>query len=266
MFLFCYIFDKIYVSKGVIGIETINIKSIDITIKKGELISIIGPNGSGKSTIIKMLCGKFNNDSVYVDGKKYSLYSLKYKRNNIVCVFDDNIYNTKSPKYELKYYLNILKKDEEEIINIIQDFVKYFKLNKIFEKDFSIMNTEERIYVKILSLLIKPSVICIDDLLTYLDLDKKTKILNYIKENNITLISVTSNMEELKLYDKILVINKGKKEMFDKTEVVLKNEDLFIKLGLSLPFIYDINNILKSYDLISDNHIIEKELVDLLWK
>ena len=111
-----------------------------------------------------------------------------------------------------------------------------------------------------------PSLFCIDDLLTYLELDRKIKILNYIKEKNITLLNVTSNMEELLYMDKILVMNKGKKEIFDKTEVVLDREDIFKDLGLSLPFIYDINNLLKSYELINDTHIIEKELVDLLWK
>ena len=137
----------------------------------------------------------------------------------------------------------------------------------MINKNFINISTEDRIYIKILSLLIiVPSLFCIDDLLTYLELDRKIKILNYIKEKNITLLNVTSNMEELLYMDKILVMNKGKKEIFDKTEVVLDREDIFKDLGLSLPFIYDINNLLKSYELINDTHIIEKELVDLLWK
>ena len=66
--------------------------------------------------------------------------------------------------------------------------------------------------------------------------------------------------------DKILIMNKGKKEIYDKTDIVLSKEDIFKELGLSLPFIYDINNLLKSYELINENHIVIKELVDLLWK
>ena len=73
-------------------------------------------------------------------------------------------------------------------------------------------------------------------------------------------------MEELLLYDKILIMNKGKKELFNSTELVLKNESIFKELGLSLPFIYDINNMLMSYELIKENHYNSKELVDLLWK
>ena len=55
-------------------------------------------------------------------------------------------------------------------------------------------------------------------------------------------------------------------KQFETIKSLLNREDIFKDLGLSLPFIYDINNLLKSYELINDTHIIEKELVDLLWK
>lgn len=245
----------------------INIKHLNINIKSGELVGVIGTNGCGKTILLKMICGKFRNDNIYINDKNINQYSLEYKKNNIVCVFDDNIYNTNNVFDELKYYLNKININELDIENRINDFIEYFKLNDIIEKEFIDLNIEERIYIKLLSLLIiLPSLFCIDDLLTYLDLDKKIKILNYIKDKNITLINVTSNMEELLYMDNILIMNKGKKEIYDKTNIVLNKEDIFKELGLSLPFIYDINNLLKSYELVSDTHIIEKELVDLLWK
>lgn len=250
-----------------IGIKTTNIKHLNVNINSSELVGVIGTNGCGKTILLKMICGKFKNNNICIDNIDINQYSLDYKRNNIVCVFDDNIYNTNNPLDELKYYLNKINNNKIDIDNRINDFIDYFKLEDIIEKDFIDLNTEDRIYIKILSLLIiMPSLFCIDDLLTYLELDRKIKILNYIKEKNITLLNVTSNMEELLYMDKILVMNKGKKEIFDKTEVVLDREDIFKDLGLSLPFIYDINNLLKSYELINDTHIIEKELVDLLWK
>lgn len=245
----------------------ISIKHLDVDIKSGELVGIIGTNGCGKTILLKMICGKFKNNSIYINGKNISNYSLEYKKNNIVCVFDDNIYNTDNPLEELRYYLNKININTEEIDNRIRDFIDYFVLENIINKKFIELNTESRVYIKILSLLIiSPSLICIDDLLTYLNLDKKTKILNYIKEKNITLINVSSDMEELLYMDKILIMNKGKKKIYDKTDIVLSKEDIFKELGLSLPFIYDINNLLKSYELINENHIITKELVDLLWK
>ena len=247
--------------------KSITFKNLDITINSGELVGIIGPNASGKTNFLKMICGRIKNEDINIDEYNINNYSLEYKRNNIVCVFDDNIYNTDNVKDELKYYLEKLFLNKDEIYNIINDFIEYFNLEDLLDKKFINLSTEDRIYIKILSLLaIVPSLFCIDDLLTYLNKDKKIKILNYIKDKNITLLSVSSNMEELLLLDKVLVLNKGKKEVYDKTVNVLENENLFKELGISLPFIYDINNMLKDYELINENHIVYRELVDLLWK
>lgn len=250
-----------------IYLKYIEIKHLNIRINKGELISVIGPNGSGKTYILNMLCNKIKTNDIYIDDRNINTYDIDYKKNNIVCVFDDNMYNTNNPKDELMFYLKKLNTGIDDIIEKIKEFNTYFNLDDLLNDDFNNMRIQDRVFVKILSLLIiKPLIFCIDDLLTYLDNEKKIKILNYIKERSITLISITSNMEELLLFDKCLVINKGKNILFDKTEEVLKNNNIFEKLGLSLPFIYDINNLLNSYDLTNDFFITQKELVDLLWK
>ena len=247
--------------------EKIELKDLDISINSGELISIIGPNGSGKTLILKKLSGKIKTNDIYIDDVNINKYSLEYKQNNIICILNNTLFNTKTPKEELSYYLNKLNISEEEVNNRLNEFIEYFDLENILNNLLINMNIEERFYIKILSLLIIiPNIVCIDNILTYLNKDKKMKILNYIKEKNMTLINVTSDMEELIYFDKILVINKGKKYLFDKTEKVLSNNTIFQELGLNLPFIYDINNLLKEYSLINENHLIHKELVDLLWK
>lgn len=244
----------------------VSFKRYEVNVSSGELVSIIGANGSGKTTFIKRICGKLNNQDLFINNKSISEYSLDYKKHNIACVFSDNRYNTESFSLELEYYLvKLFVKDEcRDRINY---FREYFNLDNIYNKKIIDLTNEDRVYLKILSLLIiKPIIFCIDDMLVYLSNEKKERILNYIKENDIILFSVISNMEEILKYDKVLVINKGEKELFDDVKNVLKDENLFKELGLSLPFIYDISNLLKSYDLIENDHIIEKELVDVLWK
>lgn len=244
----------------------VSFKRYEVNVSSGELVSIIGANGSGKTTFIKRICGKLNNQDLFINNKSISEYSLDYKKHNIACVFSDNRYNTESFSLELEYYLVKLF-DKDECKNRINYFREYFNLDSIYNKKIIDLTNEDRVYLKILSLLIiKPIIFCIDDMLVYLSNEKRERILNYIKENDIILFSVISNMEEILKYDKVLVINKGEKELFDDVKNVLKDENLFKELGLSLPFIYDINNLLKSYDLIENNHIIEKELVDVLWK
>lgn len=244
----------------------VSFKRYEVNVSSGELVSIIGANGSGKTTFIKRICGKLNNQDLFINNKSISEYSLDYKKHNIACVFSDNRYNTESFSLELEYYLVKLF-DKDECRDRINYFIEYFNLDNIYNKKIIDLTNEDRVYLKILSLLIiKPIIFCIDDMLVYLSNEKKERILNYIKENDIILFSVISNMEEILKYDKVLVINKGEKRLFDDVKNVLKDENLFKELGLSLPFIYDISNLLKSYDLIENDHIIEKELVDVLWK
>lgn len=244
----------------------VSFKRYEVNVSSGELVSIIGANGSGKTTFIKRICGKLNNQDLFINNKSISEYSLDYKKHNIACVFSDNRYNTESFSLELEYYLVKLF-DKDECRDRINYFREHFNLDNIYNKKIIDLTNEDRVYLKILSLLIiKPIIFCIDDMLVYLSNEKKERILNYIKENDIILFSVISNMEEILKYDKVLVINKGEKELFDDVKNVLKDENLFKELGLSLPFIYDISNLLKSYDLIENDHIIEKELVDVLWK
>lgn len=244
----------------------VSFKRYEVNVSSGELVSIIGANGSGKTTYIKRICGKLNNQDLFINNKSISEYSLDYKKHNIACVFSDNRYNTESFSLELEYYLVKLF-DKDECRDRINYFREYFNLDNIYNKKIIDLINEDRVYLKILSLLIiKPTIFCIDDMLVYLSNEKKERILNYIKENDIILFSVISNMEEILKYDKVLVINKGEKKLFDDVKNVLKDENLFKELGLSLPFIYDISNLLKSYDLIENDHIIEKELVDVLWK
>ena len=47
------------------------IHDIDISIEKGEIVTLIGPNGSGKSTTIKMILGLLSPDcgKVLLDGR-----------------------------------------------------------------------------------------------------------------------------------------------------------------------------------------------------
>ena len=247
--------------------KNITFKNLDITINSGELIGIIGPNASGKTNFLKMICGRIKNEDINIDEHNINNYSLEYKRNNIVCVFDDKIYNTHCVRSELRYYLEKLFLGEEKITAKLDYFIQYFNLENLTNLDFINMSTENRIFIKILSLLIiEPALFCVDDLLTYLSKDKKIKILNYIKDKNITFLNVTNDMEELLLLDKVLILSKGKKVIYDKTINILENENLFKELGISLPFIYDINNMLKDYELINENHIVYRELVDLLWK
>ena len=57
--------------------------------------------------------------------------------------------------------------------------------------------------------------------------------------------------------------NKERVIKFDNVSKILLEENIFKELGLSLPFIYDINNMLASYELINEKHLNYKELFNI---
>jgi len=55
------------------------LKDVNLSVKKGEFVTILGPNGSGKTTILKLMSGtlKPQKGEVLFDGKKLNSFSKK---------------------------------------------------------------------------------------------------------------------------------------------------------------------------------------------
>ena len=53
--------------------------SINLEIRRGEILSLLGENGSGKTTLMNMLSGIYQPDEgqIYADGKQISITSPK---------------------------------------------------------------------------------------------------------------------------------------------------------------------------------------------
>lgn len=67
------------------------LKSINLTVKKGETIAIVGPSGSGKSTIVSLLLRFYDPESgaILIDGIDARKYPLTELRNNMAIVPQD---------------------------------------------------------------------------------------------------------------------------------------------------------------------------------
>jgi cell division transport system ATP-binding protein len=74
--------------------DTVALKDINLTIKKGEFLFLVGPSGSGKSTFIKLLIKeiKESRGSIFIAGRnicKLKASRIPQLRRNIGCVFQD---------------------------------------------------------------------------------------------------------------------------------------------------------------------------------
>lgn len=99
---------KIYKTKE---IEVMALQGLDLTIKRGELMSVIGKSGSGKSTLMNIVGGleKPSAGRIIVDGKNLSELSeremVEYRKNMIGFVWQKSVRNLFS-------YLNALENIE----------------------------------------------------------------------------------------------------------------------------------------------------------
>lgn len=247
--------------------EVIEIKNYDLKIKLTPFINIIGKVGSGKTTLLKMLINKESNNQIYIDDKPISSYSLEYKRKNIAVCLNDLFFNTHYVNEELLYYQNVLKIESSFAYQEIKKFNKYFNLEEIMDVKVEYLTLEEKALVKILSLLIiKPAILGIDMLLSYLSVEMKLKIVKYAKKNEISIINVTSTAEELLFGTDIIILDNFKAVEYNITKKILENDKLLIENGFEIPFVVSLSSGLNYYDLLNKIYYDKKSLVGALWK
>lgn len=242
--------------------------SVNFLLPRDKTFSIIGPSSSGKTTLLKILNGELEYEGeVIVNGVLVSKDNFDALRKCIAVVFRNTTYITDIVKDELKYPLENINLSPKEIRLRINEMNEFFGINKIFNKSINSLSLNDKTLIKILSYAIMyPSFIAIDDLLIDLDLRTKILLLNYLNTKNITLINVTSNIEDTLYTDYILCLYNGINAIDGKTLEVLKNEKVIKRLGLDLPFMIDLSIQLQLYDLIKKVYLNKEALVKALWK
>jgi len=78
------------ISKAYRGVQALD--SVNISIKPGEIHSLIGENGSGKSTLIKIISGVVRPDDgdILVDGQHLTMFNAKSSiRAGIQVIYQD---------------------------------------------------------------------------------------------------------------------------------------------------------------------------------
>jgi hypothetical protein len=92
------------------------------------------------------------------------------------------------------------------------------------------------------------------------------KLFKFMKDNNISYINMTNNIE-LSLYSDYLIVYDDKNILIEGSTIeVLKNNKLLKRLGFNLPFIVDLSLLLKDYNLLNDIYLNKEDLVGALWK
>ncbi|MCK6129728.1 ABC transporter ATP-binding protein [Parvimonas micra] len=215
------------------------LENINFDFEKGKKYALVGLSGSGKSTLMKLISKRIKADEgkICIDGTDLDEIS----RNsiiNLISTINQNVFLFKGSIYD---NITLFSKDysEEKVKDVIlkAELGKY--LDRLYDKELISENANnlsggEKQRISIARSLIKDTkIILADEILSSLDNEIAFSIEKELLElENITLISVTHRLikENLKQYDKILVLKDGKIEEKGNFEELMSFDSYFKKL------------------------------------
>lgn len=194
------------------------VKSIHISIEKGELFGLLGPNGAGKSTTISMLSGLVSPTSgtIYINEKDIKKYPKIGKQYIGLVPQDIALYPTLSAQENLIFWGRMYGLSGREIKKRVDEVLEIVKLTdrrKSIIQDFS-GGMKRRINIAA-ALLHSPQILIMDEPTVGIDPQSRNNILETVKELNnngkgMTVIYTSHYMEEVEfLCKRVGIMDEG---------------------------------------------------------
>lgn len=234
------------------GSKTIN--HISFEINKGEYVAILGHNGSGKSTIAKLLIGLLEKKSgdIKVNGYELNLENLYKVREQVGIVFQnpDNQFIGATVRDDIAFGLENICIPREEMDNLIETYAKKVRMEQFLDHEPAKLSGGQKQRVAIAGILaMSPSIIILDEATSMLDPRGRHEInelvRNLKKKREMTIVSITHDIEEAKNADKIILLNEGQIIMVGTPKEILSQVDILEKLKLDVPFSLKLSRKLK---------------------
>ncbi len=226
------------------------LKSVNLDIKKGEIVSLVGESGCGKSTLANCILKLIEPDcgQILFEGKdilKFNKQETFEYRKKIQMIFQ-NPYSSLNPKMKIKDTLIepliIHKvKSKEERIDSIDEIISLTGISKSdlnkYPHEFS-GGQRQRIAIA-RALILKPQFIVADEPVSALDVSICASIINLLLELreklNLTMLFISHDLNLVRyISDRIAVMSKGRIVEFKQTdEIFTQPQDEYTKYLLS---------------------------------
>nr|WP_321267928.1 ATP-binding cassette domain-containing protein [uncultured Sulfurimonas sp.] len=219
-------------------------KSVDIELKRGEILGLLGANGAGKTTFIKMLLGLYAIDEgeLWLLGKGIKTQDDRRELKSKIGYVSQHfaLYNDMTVKENLLYFANMHKIPLSDAI----DRIKKYAYELGFEKYMEMFPTELPLGVNqrfsiATALLHEPVILFLDEPTSGVDTIARAqfwKILHKLKESwGISILITTHYMSEAEYCDRVVLLKQGQKIADDTVENLYKQhpdaqtfEDIFL--------------------------------------
>ncbi|MBP3890933.1 MAG: energy-coupling factor transporter ATPase [Solobacterium sp.] len=246
------------------------VKDVTFSIEKGLYCTIVGHNGSGKSTVAKLLAGLLEkkSGSILIDGYELNEENLKVIRNKIGIVFQnpDNQFIGSTVRDDIAFGLENHCVKQEDMDELIETFAARVNMTKFLDAEPLKLSGGQKQRVAIAGVLaMHPEILIFDEATSMLDPQGKDEIKRVIrdlhKEKDLTILSITHDIEEVAKSDYVLVLDEGKLIMEGTPASIFKNEQKLTDTNLDIPYAMKLKKALEEKGVLVNPHITMEGLV-----
>lgn len=227
------------------------LKNVSLSVKKGEMVSIVGRNGAGKSTFSKLVCGfeDPNQGEIFFEGQDLLKENIRSRAKKIGYVMQNpNQMISKTMIYdEVALALQKSGKSEEEIRRKVEDTLKVCGLYPFRNWPISALSFGQKKRVTIASVLVQdPKLIILDEPTAGQDFKHYTEIMEFLRglnEQGVTVIMITHDMHLMLEYTpRALVFSDGQLIDDCRASQVLCNPELVARAALKETRLFTLAN------------------------
>ena len=251
------------------------LNNISLDIQEGEWITLIGPNGSGKSTLTKVMNGLIVPDAgdVVIDGITLDKKTLYEARKKIGMVFQnpENQFVGSTVEDDVAFGLENLFMPREKMLIRVKESLERVGMWEFANRAPVNLSGGQKQRVAIASIIAsKPQIIVLDEATSMLDPQGREEVLATIKEikeeDNLTIISITHDINEAVESDRIIVMNEGQIVDQGVFEEISTYGDQLLELGLEVPFSESLKQALQEQGFnVPEKYLTDEEMMEFLW-
>ena len=253
------------------GSEVNSLTDVSLEIKEGEWVAIIGPNGSGKSTLAKIMNGLLVPAAGQVTIKDLTIdeETVWEARRSVGMVFQnpDNQFVGSTVEDDVAFGLENNGVPRQEMITRIEEALAEVRMSEFKDKEPARLSGGQKQRVALASILaLRPDIIILDEATSMLDPNGRQEVIAAIRKIkdrfNLTVISITHDLDEASLADRILMMQGGRLVQDKKPEEIFLMGEQLVEQGLDVPFSQKLKDALAARGLdVPDNYLDEEALL-----
>lgn len=256
--------------------EKFAVKDVSISAKKGEWVALVGHNGSGKSTIAKLLNGLlFPEDGLIKIGHfVLSEKNIWEIRRQVGMVFQnpDNQFVGATVQDDVAFGLENHGVPHDVMVGRVESALNEVGMQSYALHEPARLSGGQKQRVAIAGVLaLQPDVIILDEATSMLDPRGRAEVMETIRimreQEDITVISITHDLDEVLFADRVIVMNEGEIHSEGTPKEIFEQADAMRKIGLGVPFIIELQEKLAAGGFETGSTVLsEGALLDQLWK